>query len=329
VDATSVGFKDTSMTSTHRFLAGSLLAFVTCAPAAMAQQPFPNDAGGLAQRQKAALQNRARIRASKIRTDIVTRHTPGNEAGIELSRTTYDANGNVTEIRTIAEKTQLPQLANYRYDAQARLVESTSPVSGTRTTYVYDAGGRLAASQSKHVSGEFALGMSYRYDDAGKLTETSILDQAGVERTRTTLAYDSKGRLTELRARWIKGPSTEDEAKESVLKMAYDASGFLSDQTQLDTTGAVLTRTHFENDAAGRPLSIATYNGADKLLSITHRRYDAQGNLLEERITQPAAGIISKTTNRYDPQGNLLGTIRFNKDGKAVETTRHTYERFQ
>lgn len=317
------------MKSIHRLLAGSLLACAAGAPEVLAQQPFPSDSGGLAQRQKMALQTRARIRASKIRTDIVTRHTPGNEAGIELSRTTYDANGNVTEVRTIAEKTQLPQLANYRYDAQSRLVESTSPVAGTRTTYGYDAAGRLTASQVKHVSGEFAIGMTYRYDDAGRLTETSILDKAGVERTKTTLEYDAKSRLTELRARWVKGLSTEDEAKEAVLKMAYDAAGFLSDQTQFDTAGAVLTRTHFENDAAGRVLSIATYNSADKLLSITHRRYDAQGNPLEERITQPAAGILSKTTNRYDPRGNLLETIRFNKDGKAVETTRHTYERFQ
>ena len=222
--------------------------------------------------------------------------------------TTYDKNGNVTQVMQRFKKVDNSYdervVITRVYDAADRLISNTD-VNGAVTRYGYDeAGNRIQMTDANgHVT-------RYEYDDMGQ--QTAVINATG---HRTTSVYDLAGRKIK-----------EVDPNGQVTQFAYDALGRLT--TVTDPLGYQTTNTY---DANGNLLTMKDANGHAGLSSTntdgatTSWQYDEFN-----RVTQERDALDGTTLYTYDLLGNRTSitdaegrTTMFEYDdlGRLVTTT--------
>ena len=269
----------------------------------------------------------------------------GNE-----TRFFYDLNGNMVS-RIDASGNQLVTtfdalnrpLTTSHYDASGTLLGSTSvefdatgrrsasiDEEGKRTTYGYDAAGRLT-TVSRMINGALKLQGSYAYDTTGRqISQTDALGRT------TTYAYDNMGRRTsrtlpegqsESATYDTEGkPATRTDFNGDTTTYAYDPlQGWLLSETPGGSHSSA-TGVSYTYDASGRRTSMTdasgttiwTYDTLGRLASVTqfadtpaettlHYSYEGQGNLLTGMQSSHAAagGDGAQVAYTYDTLGRL------------------------
>lgn len=233
---------------------------------------------------------------------------PDPAAGAVGTTMTYDAVGNVTEVRKAVGTLQETK-TQYEYEpVHNHITKKTEwpylnisqfqyPL--TVTTYVYDANGNLISSTeiTDLPSGTTGPTKTATYNAQGlKLTDTDELGHT------STMTYDAKGNLASM-----------TNANGVITGIARDGNGNVTAQT--DAVGTAVERTTaMTYDPLNRQTSVTDGEG-----NRTTYQYDFYGNVVA--ITDPT-GIVSTST--YDIRHPLLanGTVyRCSRDTDSIDVT--------
>ncbi|MFF3377886.1 RHS repeat-associated core domain-containing protein [Streptomyces sp. NPDC002680] len=238
--------------------------------------------------------------------DGLGRPTETTDATNRRTTTTYDALGNTTAATDYGTGSTVLRTVTAEFDADGNRTVAVSPQTGARTTYAYDAQGRLT-TQTEPVSATGSITTAFGYDAAGNRTrltdgrgnktvytfnswglpESTIepattAHPAAADRTWTTV-YDKAGQaVTELLPGGVQCTST------------YDALGRLTHETGTGAESTTTDRT-LEYDLAGR----LTATGTADALTYNIYTYDDRGQLLT------AAGPGGAASYTYDADGNM------------------------
>ncbi|WP_346770308.1 RHS repeat-associated core domain-containing protein [Streptomyces sp. Z423-1] len=258
--------------------------------------------------------------------DGLGRQTETTDATNRRTTTTYDALDNVTAITGYGTGTTALRTSEAEFDAEGNRTAVISPQTKARTTYAYDALGRMT-QQVEPVTGSQSITTTFGYDAAGNRTrltdgrgnttvhtfnawglpESTIepstsAHPAAADRTWTTV-YDQAGQpVTELFPGGVKRGRT------------YDGLGRLVHETGTGAEAATRDRI-LEYDLTGRLTAVATadgltrntytYNDRGQLLTAqgpggtSSYTYDADGN-----VTERKTGQVS-TSYGYDSAGRI------------------------
>ncbi|MEU3170363.1 LamG-like jellyroll fold domain-containing protein [Streptosporangium sp. NPDC006930] len=194
----------------------------------------------------------------------------------------------------------------YRYTASGQVAEQTSP-SGLKTTFTYDAVGRLTSRAEISAAHPNGVNTTFTYDGLGRLLTrtdpgvknevtnlthtakttltydadgnkltTTVTDLTGGDATRTTTyTYDTKGRV-----------ETVTDPEGGITASTWDVTGAQTSQT--DPVGTVIT---FAYTKRGKPASRTLKNWTGSPVS-----------------PQPAQDVVLESFS-YDPGGRLAGHI--------------------
>ena len=233
---------------------------------------------------------------------------------------TYDKGDRVTSLKVYQGSVLEMDLA-YEYDAAGQLTAVVS--DGVRTTYAYDAAGRLI----EETNGLTGLRTQYFFTPAGQLAAEFVLGAEGAVKCYA-YEYDRNGNQT------LKAEGTEE------TRYYYDAIG------RLETAELPDGRTqHFSYDARGNRTEMAeildgyikvttyAYDLNNRLLysendtELCRYEYDAQGNQTRRIIQDTAFGSVAETefiwngdnmlAYSIDPSGQL-SSYGYGPDGLRV-----------
>lgn len=185
------------------------------------------------------------------------------------------------------------------------------------------------------------------YDEAGRLVRFSgPLDEGGD--ADIEYRHDGEGRLVE-EAAYSKSAKS-DSARELVVKFTFDLSQpGRKEQSVHDRSGALVARTRFTLDAAGRITKLEKLDvGTGRVVASAQRSYDSAGNFTEEygeagrkthtleknvltvsnyagpRVLLSKGRLHSSEQYTFDAAGNLLSYHRQSGDGSFWD--RYTYK---
>jgi len=230
----------------------------------------------------------------------------GNGYPLHLS---YDANGNISEVRMRLET------VSYEYDAESQLIAMTDPW-GKRHTFTYDDAGRMASATD-----DMGLSIEYLKDSENRLTQRSMFGLDGTLVKSINYAFDAENRL-QARNEQSSNQSTgnalssenslEYDELDRLVNIARDDGGRL--EMQYDDHGKVRSVTEsgvlqaqFEYDASGRVMAQLDARG-----NRTETVFDDFGRVIA--LVSPDSGT---TRYRYDLAGNR--TRLENAEGEVTE----------
>ena len=129
----------------------------------------------------------------------VTRADSGTNS---YSLFTYDANGNMTQIKSFNGGGVLQSSNTFTYDANGNLTQSKSfngsGVLQSSVTYTYDANGNMTAYQYFDSSGVLQFSVTYTYDANGNKTAYQYFDSSGVLQSSTTYTNSASSVWTQI-----------------------------------------------------------------------------------------------------------------------------------
>jgi RHS repeat-associated protein len=199
--------------------------------------------------------------------------------GSEVTQT-YTATGQVESITDARGTTE------YDYDERDRLVRLTHP-SGEAIEYRYDAAGNRSAviTRVSHVA--------YTFDALNRLkdvlecapTVTECIDANAT--AITTYGYDAVGNRASI-----------EHADGSTTGYDYDALNRLTELTNLDATGAIISQHTYTLNDTGHRERLDEHSGRSVTFS-----YDRLYRLTQETVTDPVLGNRT-TTYTFDKTGN-------------------------
>jgi YD repeat-containing protein len=247
---------------------------------------------------------------NQSRPASITRPTPGG--GQIETRTTYDAQGNPTEVRQVLvqagtgeENTVMPATVRYVYDSEGReLVRMEAPDTPLErhTETIYDGSGRVKSTTIRAIGSGWGSDATtrtetYTYDALGRRASVHI----NGELTGSVPTYDTLERVL-----------SETDALGNVTAYTYDDADRVT-ETKLN----------------GRTISTVTYNAigqpvatADALGNHMHTRHDDLGRTTHQSITF-AHGETAPDNWWTQPKYVLNETI-YNVHGEAVTQKRPT-----
>ena len=146
---------------------------------------------------------------------------------------TYDANGNVTEIKNLLDT---GKNISYEYDSLNRLTKETNLAIGSEWRYTYDNGGNITRKEEYNpATGVLRSSWNYGYGDTYWKDQLTSWGSYGT----SYFAYDSSGNPTKYkgsRLTWEgKRPVKFAESDTKYTDLSYDGSGMLIGYTQSDT----------------------------------------------------------------------------------------------
>ncbi len=284
------------------------------------------------------------VRTTAFAYDIVNRVTTITNSLGGITRMSYDAEGQLTQIvHPAATAGAAPQVFTYAYNASGDLVSATD-ASGNVTSYAYDANGNMTLERD--AAGNT---VTRTYGSRNELlTETRYLipdpDGAGAAQPGTPFtrrfAYDSEnhlrftvsgeGRVTEYR---YNDPGQQISAIQHGASR-YNLAGLAPDTPLSEATLAAWangiadkstgTRTDTTYDFRGNVSTVTTYGKllatgepdltATSDISRTVSIYDPNGRLLSRKID----GSASAETFVYDNLGRVVGSVDFNGFGTNI-----------
>ncbi|WP_321532127.1 RHS repeat-associated core domain-containing protein [uncultured Desulfuromonas sp.] len=227
-------------------------------------------------------------RETALVMDFKQRLTEQTNALGQVTRYSYDGNGNLVEVRHNATGDTLA-VTRLAYDGYKRLTQITDPMGNT-TTYNYAAAGCGTCSGSvdspQKIIDAFGHTTEYGFDQNGAIQ--LVQDPLG---NVTNLTRDSGGRIT-----------SQTDADGNTTTYSYDLLGRLTSQTDANLQTTVLSY-----DIRDNLLSLTDANG-----NTTSFRYDLAGRKIEE--VRPMGQSTSYSYNR----NGLVATLT---DAKGQITT--------
>lgn len=195
----------------------------------------------------------------------------------------YDKNGNLKTV------TDAAGTVTNTYDNADHLIETTD-ARGTKTTFTYDAVGRVLTRVQDAGSGKLNITTTYAYDAKGqKLSVTEA--QGTAAQTVTQYNYDLKGQ---------------------VLSVVADAG-----------SGKLNLTTSYIYRADGKVLTMTEAVGTN-VERLTSYVYDAIGRLLETHVDPNGLNLTTK--NVYDSNSNIVAVTQGGA-GSADTTVRFVYDK--
>ncbi|MFJ8112136.1 LamG-like jellyroll fold domain-containing protein [Streptomyces sp. NPDC096132] len=259
--------------------------------------------------------------------DGLGRVTETVDATHRRTTTTYDALDNATAITDYGTGTTALRTASAEYDLEGNLTAEISAQTKARTTYLYDALGRMT-SQVEPVSATASITTTFGYDTAGNhtrltdgrgnktvytfnrwgLPESTIepattAHPATADRTWTTV-YDKVGQaVTELLPGGVKRERTYDGLGRLTHETGTGAEATTTDRTlQYDLTGRLTAA----GTTDGLTHNTYTYNDRGQLLTAegpggtSHYAYNADGNMTQRTTTAGTADYTYDGAGRID-----------------------------
>ncbi|WP_433023397.1 RHS repeat-associated core domain-containing protein [Kribbella sp. CA-294648] len=205
----------------------------------------------------------------------------------------YNDDGLISSVTLLAPATE-PRSVNYAY-TEGRLTSVTSP-GGSKTTYGYDGGGRLATQFQGSAT---KPSLTTEYDADGR-----VISQTDAKGGKTSWLWEPAG---------IRGTSTMTDPVGGKWVNEYERNWLVR---QVDPTGAAVT---FHYDSSGNLIRVfdGLGHGARHVYDAHGRRTastDAAGNVTRysysasNDLVATTDPIGRRTTFTYDPKGNLTGT---------------------
>jgi RHS repeat-associated protein len=221
-------------------------------------------------------------------------------ADSQITRFSYDSNGNVTKITD-----PKAQPTGQGYDALNRLVSLIDPLKGI-TQLDYDARDNLTS-----VSDPRSLTTTYTYNE-----HNQVVTQVSPDTGTTTFAYDAAGNVIR-----------RTDARAVVIEYTYDALNRLTAQTYPADSSFDINYSYDANTL--NPQAGESYNaGIGRLTSITDNTanttfsYDDRGNLTAMRQAVSVGGNQSIDTTGYGYDlTNMLTSVIY-PSGLTVNYTR-------
>ncbi len=246
------------------------------------------------------------VGTTKYAYDGLGRRTEINDATNRRTMATYDALGNTTAATDYGTGSTALRTSTAEFDADGNRTAAVSAQTGARTSYVYDAQGRLT-TQTEPVSATGSITTTFGYDAAGN--RTRLTDGRGNQTVYTfnnwglpestiepaTAAHPSAADRTWTTVYDKAGQAVTQRLPGGVHRAAtYDALGRLTHETGTGAEATTTDRT-LTYDLAGRLTGTGT---ADALTSNTYT-YNDRGQLLT------AAGPGGAASYAYDADGNM------------------------
>ena len=146
---------------------------------------------------------------------------------------TYDANGNVTEIKNVFDT---GKNISYEYDSLNRLTKETNLAIGSEWRYTYDNGGNITRKEEYNPStGALRSSRDYGYGHSYWKDQLTSWGSYGTN----YFAYDSSGNPTKYKGKTLtwegKRLTKYSASSTSNMDLSYDGSGMLIGYTQSDT----------------------------------------------------------------------------------------------
>ena len=146
---------------------------------------------------------------------------------------TYDANGNVTEIKNVFDT---GKNISYEYDSLNRLTKETNLAIGSEWRYTYDNGGNITRKEEYNPStGALVSSRDYGYGHSYWKDQLTSWGSYGTN----YFAYDSSGNPTKYKGKTLtwegKRLTKYSASSTSNMELSYDGSGMLIGYTQSDT----------------------------------------------------------------------------------------------
>jgi YD repeat-containing protein len=183
--------------------------------------------------------------------------------------------------------------AAYESDETGR-AETQIDALGLKSVSIYDAGGRLARSESYDAGGRLLDWTAYEYDALGRPYKTST--RRGVA---TTNEYDNLGGLTKTT---VSAPGYNDQ----VTEYAYDDAGRQTEVARFPGTSHKRT-TYYTYDALGRVTKTETRNASGETIALEETDYDSKGRR-HKVWTYADASDKTATWYEYDTQDRMTHT---------------------
>ena len=235
---------------------------------------------------------------------------------------TYDANGNVTEVKNLLDTSKN---VTYEYDGLNRLVKERNGERGSEWRYTYDNGGNITCKRQFNSTGILTGTTNYGYSDSYWKDQLTSWGSYGT----SSFAYDSAGNPTK-----YKGKNLTWQGKRlikfanstlSYMDLSYDGNGMLVGYTQNDTY----------SDWAGAQFT-----------NVYSREMTRDGDrILSEKVTSIDGSLLTndvKTVNyAYDERGasgmkvngkyyyfvrNLFGDVTAIYDTSGVKKAEYSYD---
>ena len=146
---------------------------------------------------------------------------------------TYDANGNVTEIKNVFDT---GKNISYEYDSLNRLTKETNLAIGSEWRYTYDEGGNITRKEEYNPStGALVSSRDYGYGHSYWKDQLTSWGSYGT----SYFAYDSSGNPTKYKGKTLtwegKRLTKYSASSTSNMELSYDGSGMLIGYIQSDT----------------------------------------------------------------------------------------------
>ena len=255
--------------------------------------------------------------------DDLGRKTHQVDAEGYLTRWTYDANGNVTQERRVAQKqtgiisTTSYGTINWSHPSSTASTAIDQIYQDRITDYEYDEFGRRIQEtrQNALVLNNSETGykvadsvIKYTYNALGRVTQKTEATGDFI-----TYNYDAQGRLSsEVRSGYVDHLTGPGNHVTPQVNYYYNALGDLARTRNAGKNGSVAhAYTKFEYDVSGR-----LNNKTDAENFVRHYVYDAKGQLLRESYTRD--GHVEGVGYRYDLEGRVVsqGAIYLDDDGE-------------
>ena len=236
---------------------------------------------------------------------------------------TYDANGNVTEIKNVFDT---GKNISYEYDSLNRLTKETNLAIGSEWRYTYDNGGNITRKEEYNPStGALVSSRDYGYGDSYWKDQLTSWGSYGT----SSFAYDSSGNPTKYKDSTLtwegKRPVKYAESDTKYTDLSYDGNGLLTGIMQVQNFeiwgGAVATNVYSRE---------MTRDG-DRILSEKVTNID--GTLLTNEVKNikycyDADGICGMFVDgsQYFFRRNIFGDVTEIYDKNGVKKAEYAYD---
>ena len=236
---------------------------------------------------------------------------------------TYDANGNVTEIKNVFDT---GKNISYEYDSLNRLTKETNLAIGSEWRYTYDNGGNITRKEEYNPStGALRSSRDYGYGHSYWKDQLTSWGSYGT----SYFAYDSSGNPTKYKGKTLtwegKRLTKYSASSTSNMELSYDGSGMLIGYIQSDTytdwAGAQYTNVYSrEMTRDGDRILAEKVTSIDGALLTNEVKnvkymYDAKG----------ASGMIVDGTKYYFRK-NIFGDVVEIYNESGAKCAEYTYD---